>query len=171
MLLKILSLLFGPAPRPRKTIRRAERTVTRPAAPRTAPTTPPQTSPRTLRGKCHVIDGDTIVIDRVHIRLAGIDAPELDHPWGKKAKWAMATLCKGQVVTAEVTPELSCDRVVALCFLPDGRDLSAEMVRLGLALDWKRFSGGRYRHLEPEGVRKKLWRCDARQKGRMPPAR
>jgi endonuclease YncB( thermonuclease family) len=40
----------------------------------------------TLSGKCFVIDGDTICIGKVGIRLAGIDAPELDHPWGKKAK-------------------------------------------------------------------------------------
>jgi micrococcal nuclease len=52
--------------------------------------------------------------------------------------------------------------------LPDGRDLSAEMVKAGHAIDWRKFSGGKYRQLEPDGIRKKLWRCDARQKGRMP---
>lgn len=118
-----------------------------------------------LAGKCHVIDGDTIVIRGTHIRLAGIDAPELDHPFGKQARWTLINLCKGQVVTARLKPELSHDRVVAQCFLPDGRDLAAEMVRMGMAIDWPKYSGGRYRQLEPEGVRKKLWRAAIRQRG------
>ena len=60
-----------------------------------------------LKGKCYVIDGDTIVIKRTKIRLAGVDAPELDQPWGQKAKWAMVELCKGQVVTAKLNGERS----------------------------------------------------------------
>ncbi|AZQ69563.1 hypothetical protein EF888_03450 [Silicimonas algicola] len=120
--------------------------------------------PHLFKGKCWVIDGDTIVIDSVHIRLAGIDAPELDHPWGLKAKWAMVALCKGQIVTAKVSGELSHDRVVAVCTLPDGRDLAEELVKQGLALDWAAFSGGRYACHEPDGVRKRLWRAAGRQK-------
>ncbi|RKT32918.1 nuclease-like protein [Roseovarius halotolerans] len=123
-----------------------------------------------LKGKCHVIDGDTIVIGKVRIRIAGIDAPELDHPWGQKSKWALVGMCRGQVITAHIRDELSYGRVVASCHLPDGRDLAAELVKLGLALDWPKFSGGAYRHLEPPDARRKLWRANARQKGRMPPA-
>lgn len=122
--------------------------------------------PSTISGRCWVIDGDTIVINKTRIRLAGIDAPELDHPWGKKSKWALVELCRGQTITARITPELSYDRLVAQCFLPDGRDLAAELVRCGLALDWEKFSGGKYRHLEPHDARKKLWLADAKQKGR-----
>ena len=50
---------------------------------------------------------------------------------------------------------------------PDGTDLSATLVAQGLALDWTRFSGGSCRHLEPDGARKKLWRVDAKHKGRL----
>lgn len=131
-----------------------------------APVPPGQT---VLQGRCWVVDGDTIVIDKVHIRIAGIDAPELDHPFGKQSKWALVQLCKGQVVTARVRPELSYDRLVAECFLADGRDLAAEMVAAGMALDWPKFSGGKYRHLETEDARRKLWRADARQKGKLRP--
>ena len=127
------------------------------------------TGQQIIRGHCWVIDGDTIVINKVHIRLAGIDAPELDHRYGQKAKRAMMNLCRGQVVTAVTDGSTSHERVVATCTLDDGRDLSAEMVRIGLALDWGKHSGGRYRHLEVEGIRKKLWRVEARHKGRMPP--
>jgi len=119
-----------------------------------------------LKGRCWVIDGDTVVINKVCVRLAGIDAPELEHPWGRLSKSALIELSRGQIVTARVRPELSYDRVVAECFLPDGRDLAAEQVRRGLALDWPKFSGGKYRHLEPPDARRKLWRADARQKGR-----
>lgn len=121
-----------------------------------------------LRGRAWVIDGDTIDIAGTRIRLAGIDAPELDHPYGKNAKWALVNLCKGQEVRAVYDGDQSHDRTVATCFLPDGRDLSAEMVRAGLAIDWPKFSRGKYSGLELPGIRKKLWRCDARQKGLMP---
>ena len=121
----------------------------------------------TLTGKCYVVDGDTIRIGKVSLRLAGIDAPELEHPWGKKAKWELVQLCKGEIITAEIEQDMSYDRVVATCYLPDGRDLSAEMVERGLALDWPKFSGGKYTHLEPEGVRQKHWKAAARQRGHM----
>ena len=123
-----------------------------------------------LRGRAWVIDGDTIDISGTRIRLAGIDAPEMDHPYGQRAKWTLVNLCKGQTVRAVFDEETSHDRVVATCTLPDGRDLSAEMVKAGMAIDWPKFSRGKYSGLEPPGIRKKLWRCDARQKGLMPPS-
>ncbi|SHM47880.1 Endonuclease YncB, thermonuclease family [Roseovarius litoreus] len=135
-----------------------------------APPRPAPKPPEIIKSTCYVIDGDTIVLGKLRIRIAGIDAPELDHPWGQKSKWAMVQLCKGQVITAHVTEELSYDRIVATCYLPDGRDLAAELVKQGLAIDWPKYSGGKYRHLEPEGIRRKLWRAAARQNGRMPPS-
>lgn len=123
--------------------------------------------PRVLEGPAYVTDGDTITIQRTQVRLFGIDAPELNHPYGKKAKWAMVRLCKGHRIRAEVTEEDEYGRTVAKCSLPDGRDLSAELVKMGLAIDWPKFSGGQYSHLEVAGIRKKLWLADARQKGRM----
>ncbi len=113
------------------------------------------------------MDGDTIVIKNTQIRLFGVDAPELNHPYGKKAKWALVSLCKGKTVKAEITDEDDHGRTVAKCRLEDGTDLSAEMVKLGLAIDWPKFSGGKYQSLEVKGVRRKLWLADARQKGRM----
>ena len=127
----------------------------------------PVTLLRVLEGPAYVTDGDTIRIQKTQVRLYGIDAPELHHPYGKKAKWAMVHLCKGHSIRAEVTDEDEYGRTVAKCFLPDGRDLSEEMVKLGLAIDWPKFSGGKYGNLEITGVRKKLWLADARQKGRM----
>ena len=120
------------------------------------------------QGRCWVIDGDTIDIEGTRIRLAGIDAPELEDPYGKQARSALIRLCHGAEMRAVAEGEQTHVRLVATCYLPDGRDLSAEMVKAGLAIDWPKFSSGKYRLLEPESIRKKLWRCDARQKGRAP---
>lgn len=122
---------------------------------------------RVLAGAAWVTDGDTITIKRQQIRLYGIDAPELNHPYGQKAKWALHKLCKGQSIRVEITAEDAHGRVVARCYLPDGRDLSAEMVKQGLAIDWPKFSGGKYQNLETPDARKKLFLADARQKGWM----
>ncbi|MBK0327455.1 thermonuclease family protein [Rhodobacteraceae bacterium F11138] len=120
-----------------------------------------------LTGAVYVTDGDTIKIGKTQIRLFGVDAPELNHPYGKKAKWALHKLCKGQIVRAEISERDEYGRTVAQCYLSDGRDLSAEMVKLGLAIDWPKFSGGKYRNLETTDARKKLFLADARQKGWM----
>lgn len=110
-----------------------------------------------------MIDGDTIAIGTQKIRLAGIDAPELNKPYGKKARWALVELCKGQSITAKLTGETSYDRVVAKCFLDDGRDLAAEMVKLELALDIPHFPDADYKHLETPNARRKLrWRPQRR---------
>lgn len=120
-----------------------------------------------ISGPARIVDGDTLVIKKTQIRLFGVDAPEMNHPYGKKAKWELVKLCKGQTVRAETTDQDAHGRTVAKCTLPDGRDLSAEMVKAGLAIDWPKYSGGKYRPLEVPDARKKMWLADARQKGRM----
>ncbi len=154
----------GPAPKAHPELRRTPappppRTGPQRTDHRSAPKVPAIPASREIRGRAWVIDGDTIVIGKTHIRLAGIDAPELDMPWGQKSKWAMVAICKGRTITAKLTGEVSHDRLVAKCYLPDGRDIGAELVKQGLALDWPLFSGGCYRHLEPAGVRRKLHGC------------
>ncbi|GAA4220306.1 endonuclease YncB(thermonuclease family) [Sagittula marina] len=124
-------------------------------------------SARILTGKAWVVDGDTIDVAGVRLRLFGIDAPEMDHPYGIRAKRSMQGFCKGRIITAEVVDEDAHGRTVAKCFLPDGRDLSAELVKKGLALDWPKYSAGVYADLETEDARKKLWLAAARQKGHM----
>jgi micrococcal nuclease len=174
-LLGALLRILRPSRRPRRVTVRQQTTIVRDRNP--APTTVAVRRSTNIqivevleqRGPAWVIDGDTIDIKGLRIRLAGIDAPEMDHPYGKTAKWALVNLCKGQEVRAVFDGDLSHDRTVATCYLPDGRDLSAEMVKAGLAIDWPKFSRGRYSGLEPAGIRAKLWRCDARQKGRMQP--
>lgn len=164
MFRKILIAVFGikkppRRPRPVTVAPREVRPLTRQV---------PRAKYERLTGTCYVIDGDTIMIRNTRIRLWGIDAPELDHSYGHKSKWALIHLTKGRKVTAIFDGTGSHERAVALCKLEDGTDLSAALVQQGLALDWPKFSKGHYRHLEPPGVRKKLWRADARMKGRLP---
>lgn len=82
-----------------------------------------------LEGPAYIIDGDSLRIQKTEIRLFGVDAPEINHPYGQKAKWKLLELCKGQRITAEITAIDHFGRAVAKCYLPDGTDVSAEVVR------------------------------------------
>lgn len=130
-------------------------------------TAKPQAQKQTVSGPAYIVDGDTITLRRIQVRLFGVDAPELNHPYGQIAKKALRQMCAGQTVNAEILEKDDHGRTVAICKLDDGRDLSAEMVKLGLAIDWPKFSNGVYHQFETADARKKLWLADARQKGRM----
>ena len=104
-----------------------------------------------IGGAAYVIDGDTISIDYQHIRLAGIDAEEMDEPHGVAARDHLIALVAGRRVTCQLNGERSHDRLVGTC-----GDLNERMVKDGYALDCARYSGGRYRQLEPIGARLRL---------------
>jgi micrococcal nuclease len=115
-----------------------------------------------ISGPVRVIDGDTIVLTNTntHVRLNGVDAPEVVHPgydhddaFGPESREEMRSIIGGAVVRCELNGERSYERVVGVCYLPDGTDIGAEIIRRGLALDCARWSFGRYRSLEPDGVR------------------
>jgi endonuclease YncB( thermonuclease family) len=94
-----------------------------------------------------VRDGDTIEVEGVAVRLQGVAAPERRDPLGRLAAEAMRDFVLGQRVVCHPDGTRSRDRIVAVCELA-GVDLGAYLVRLGLARDCPRFSGGRYRPLE-----------------------
>jgi micrococcal nuclease len=90
----------------------------------------------------HVVDGDTVVLANVQkVRLLGIDAPEMERE-GKpadfmahKSKKFLAELVEGKRVRLEYD-RLRYDRygrTLAYLFLPDGTNVSREMVLQGLA--------------------------------------
>ena len=136
--------------------------------PKPAVSTPVALSKKnTISGKAFVIDGDSLVINKTEIRLFGVDAPEFNHPYGNKAKWALLRLCQGHRIRAEVDHIDAHGRTVARCYLPCGSDISELMVKQGLAIDWPKYSGGIYRRFEVPDARRKMWLADARQKGRM----
>lgn len=96
-----------------------------------------------ISGSARVIDGDTLAIGDTRIRLWGIDAREMNTAAGRRAKAALDDLVTGTILAC-VPKGKSWNRVVAICYLPDGRDVARVMVDLGYAQDWPRYSGGYY---------------------------
>jgi endonuclease YncB( thermonuclease family) len=102
----------------------------------------------TIVGHPRIIDGDTIEIQGMRIRLNGIDAPELeqrcrhssekiDHPCGAEAKAALERVIAGIIVTCERRNGDRDREVVATCWRGERFsrfDLAREMVRDGWAV-------------------------------------
>jgi endonuclease YncB( thermonuclease family) len=109
-----------------------------------------------FEGKAHVIDGDTIIIRGRKIRLAGINAPELDQPWGQKSKWEMVKIVKGKIVRVVPNGETSYDRIVATCFIDENTDIGAELISRGLARDIPVFTNGKYKSFETPAGRRRI---------------
>lgn len=97
-----------------------------------------------------VIDGDTLVLTSgVHIRLIGIDAPEVDHPdygrkgepYGVEATNYLRTLLGNKEIRLEsgVEPKDKYGRTLAYVFLPDGLFVNRKMVEAGYAETYRRF--------------------------------
>ncbi len=100
--------------------------------------------PRILDGRVvGVTDGDTLTLlvdrEQVRIRLAQIDAPELNQPYGKKAKTGLSTLAFGKQARVEVADIDRYGRTVGEVFV-DGIDVNREMVRAGHAWAYTKYS-------------------------------
>ncbi len=91
-----------------------------------------------------VHDGDTFRIGATTIRVYGIDAPELATPYGPSAQSVLVRAIDGGAVRCIDTGSRSYDRIVASCVNHRGHDIAAIVVRSGWAVDWWRFSCGRY---------------------------
>lgn len=96
-----------------------------------------------------VHDGDTFTLNGVRWRLWGIDAPELDQTCqggmvacGEQARDHLEALIAGRLVTCEEHGR-SYDRLVGLCSIGE-IDLSRAQVEAGQALDYRRYSRGKY---------------------------
>ncbi|EEE35336.1 hypothetical protein RKLH11_4012 [Rhodobacteraceae bacterium KLH11] len=104
---------------------------------------------KNIRGGAWVIDGDTLVISGQRIRIAGIDAPELDQPcltpsgmeWrcGDVARAALGRLVVGKTVECMGSGDDPFGRFIATCHV-DGRDAGGWMVERGWAMAYREFS-------------------------------
>ena len=90
-----------------------------------------------------VADGDSIWIrvdDReIEVRLAGIDAPERDQPYGWESKLGLVDLVRGREVKLIPRDVDRHGRIVAQVWVDD-IDASRELVRRGLAWFYPAFS-------------------------------
>ena len=94
-----------------------------------------------------VTDGDTLTVEpagggeRVTIRLHGIDAPELQQPYGGAAKdFVIAkVLFKAVDVHEALQGRDRYGRVIATVLLPSGQSLQAALLQEGLAWVWPRY--------------------------------
>jgi micrococcal nuclease len=105
-----------------------------------------------------VRDADTIVVDGTPVRLQGVDAPELKTRAGKDSRRWMVNYLAGKDVECELNGERSYDRWIGVCYA-GGVDIGAAVIAAGHALDCKRYSGGRYRHLETPAAKSRLKRA------------
>ncbi|TJZ62984.1 thermonuclease family protein [Sphingobacterium olei] len=128
-----------------------------------------QTGPEDLQHKTfmakaiRIIDGDTMEVlyrgQSVRIRLTHIDSPERrrSQPFGKAAKQALSSLCHDQEVTIVSEKYDRYGRLLAEVKNERGQIINQEMVKLGMAWHFKRYSSDTtYAHLEEEARRLKI---------------
>ncbi len=80
-----------------------------------------------------VHDGDTITIAGESVRLASIDAPELDQAYGPSSGAHLAAMVLGQRVTVTYAQKDLYDRVVGTVFKPDCSQVNLKQVASGAA--------------------------------------
>ena len=90
-----------------------------------------------------IVDGDTVVLEsdgaRHRVRLAGIDAPERNQPWGNAGTRELRHQVAGQHVVVEWYKRDRWKRLIGMIRL-DGDDMNLHMVDRGLAWHYKRYA-------------------------------
>jgi endonuclease YncB( thermonuclease family) len=102
-----------------------------------------------VSGIARVVDGDTLVIGAVRVRLEGIDAPESGQQcktrwfgtWdaGRAATKALEAMTMGRDVVCQSKGTDAYGRMLGSCKVA-GRDINAEMVRQGFAWAFVKYS-------------------------------
>jgi len=123
-----------------------------------------------LSGSARAIDGDTLRLGGVRIRLHGIDAPESAQScrvgsrfWacGREATRTLAGLIRGKRVACEERDRDRYGRVVAVCAI-SGRDLNAWMVSEGWAFAYRTYSRAYVaQEARARAAKRGIWRGEA----------
>lgn len=108
-----------------------------------------------------IVDGDTYDILKQNkperIRMDGIDAPEKGMPYNKVSKKFLSDLIFGKFIKIKYLKFDRHRRAVCQTFLPDGTDVSLEMIRAGMAWHYKQYSSNlEYSQLEVEARNQRL---------------
>lgn len=103
----------------------------------------------TLSGEAQAIDGDTLLVGGVRVRLEGIDAPEIDQLCtdARGVRWSCGVEAHRQLARLVVRSTIHCEergldkyhRLLGICRV-GGTDINAELVRRGLAWAFVRYS-------------------------------
>ena len=120
----------------------------------------------TLTGKADIVDGDTIKVGGIPVRLYGIDAPEgrqtcerdgRTYGCGKEATKVLAILVAGRSVQCEIVGRDNYTRALGICMVAD-TELNRTMVGDGWALAFVKYSD-RYAadQLAAEAAKAGLW--------------
>lgn len=101
------------------------------------PPAPRSTTAQLIDHVTRVRDGDTIVVGLIPIRIANLDCAESGTAQGERATRRMKQLVSGQTLACRLYGRRSYDREVAVCALPDGRDLGEVMIAEGMCKRWR----------------------------------
>lgn len=102
-----------------------------------------------ITGVPHIMDGDSLVIDGVRIRLHGIDAPERNQTCGTESeRWdcgrqsarALEEMIDRAPVTCHERDVDRYSRIVAICSVGGGVLVNSQMVGEGWAVAYRRYS-------------------------------
>lgn len=90
-----------------------------------------------------VVDGDTLVLEvsggRHRVRLAGIDAPERNQPWGEASTRELRRMVAGRHVVVDWEKKDRWKRIIGVVRLAD-EDVNLHMVDRGMAWHFKRYA-------------------------------
>lgn len=132
----------------------------------------PDTAARArTEGPARVIDGDTLDVGGERVRLEGIDAPELTQTcprrligtWacGKAAARELRRKVEGREVSCQARGTDKYGRTLGVCFVA-GNDVNAEMVRLGFAWAFRKYSSSYVREeAQARAQHAGIWQADA----------
>ncbi len=124
--------------------------------------------PAPIVGRAGVVDGDTFTLGAERVRLWGVDAPEgrqscndaQGRPYrcGEVAATRLRALTAGAEVSCQVRDRDQYGRAVSQC-RAGALDLGLEMIRSGLAVEYRQFSGGAYTvaQAQAKAARRGLW--------------
>ena len=144
-----------------------------PVAARVGPAAP------SVEGPARVIDGDTIEVQGVKVRLEGIDAPETDQTcnkppsllrtfglgtWkcGQEATQHVARLVRDRTVRCDSRGTDAYGRMLGICVV-EGLEINADVVRQGLAWAFVKYSQ-RYVEIEAEAraAKRGIWQAETK---------
>ena len=91
-----------------------------------------------VSGRAHVLDGDTIEVGGVRVRLQCLHCPEAGERGGSAATSAMRGLTSGHHVSCSLTGQRSHERMIGTCYAVE-TDLTAAIIRQGVCARCPRY--------------------------------